>query len=105
MTDTKAKIWVRKDGKIAEITAVSDDIVMDVYINKRSLLKHYYRIIKYLLFTKKQEVKSKEELAKSIHTFIDEYYDAEKAYSIKEKVLEDLELKHKNDKSHIYYVG
>ena len=97
MAETRAKVWfVNTKKNVVEITANDNGIIMDVYTNKKHLLKRYFAIIKHILFVKKPQINSKEELADAIHGFIDEYYDENEASTMKNQVLEDLELVDKN---------
>ena len=105
MVETKAKVWYKKDKNIIEVTAIDNVLIMDTFPNKKSLLKRYFQMIKFILFNKTPTVENKEELVQSLNGFIDDYYNEEnEADIVKQQVLVDLDLVEKPHED-ISYIG
>ena len=106
MVETKAKIWFKnKKNNVIEVTALDNTIALDVFLNKKKVIKHHFNIIKHIITHKEPNVKDEQELADSINVFIDEYYeDEQQRINLKNYVLEELQIKPKEVKN-ISYIG
>lgn len=106
MVETKSKVWLQNNKhNIVEATFIGDSVALDVYVTKKELVKHHLKILWHILFVKKPVVADKNELALTINSLIDDYYDDENMSNmLKQKTLEELELVDKNT-TNISYIG
>ncbi len=105
MVETKSKVWLRNDkNNFIEATFSDDSIAMDVYLNKKALVKHQCKVLWHILFVRKPVIKDKKELSLSMNELIDQYYEEDISKILKHKILIDLELAPKEIED-ISYIG